>query len=396
MFDTLLPITMRVLICALLLTAASCRATGNSEPEWGRPLPYGAPALIPLGPDETPPAVGHVWLERTAIRPALERSIGWTRGSWATGHFPIAGVTHERALASLERFATLLDTARGAEDFDAAVREEFQWLKSAGWDGAGGGVLFTGYCTPILEGSLTPGGPYRHSLYALPPDLEKAPDGTILGQRTIDGLRPYPTRKVIEASHMLEGRGLELIYLRDPLDAFIAHVNGSAIVRLPDGAEARFGYAGKNGRSYTSLGAELVRDGQLERDEVSLATIRAWAARNPELIGQYLQRNDSYVFFTAIDGNPRGSLNVEVTAHRTLATDKALFPRGALCYVDTRLPLGGGRETVFRQMMLDQDTGGAIRTAGRADLYLGVGPEAERRAGAMRSKGQLYYLFLKE
>ena len=128
---------------------------------------------------------------------------------------------------------------------------------------------------------------------------------------------------------------------------------------------------------------------------LSLATIRTWAARNPALVSSYLERNDSYVFFLPITGNPRGSLNEEVTAGRTLATDKSLFPRGALCYVDTTLPMSRGHAK-FRQLMFDQDTGGAIRTAGRADLYLGLGPEAERRAGATRSEGQLYYIFLAE
>ena len=96
-----------------------------------------------------------------------------------------------------------------------------------------------------------------------------------------------------------------------------------------------------------------------------------------------------------IRDSPRGSLNVPVSTNRTLATDKSLFPRGALVYVDTMLPLANGGQTTFRQLMLDQDTGGAIRTAGRADIYLGIGREAERRAGATRSEGQLYYLFLR-
>jgi peptidoglycan lytic transglycosylase A len=386
---------MRPLACALILAATlACQTTPRETPDWGRALPRGASALLPLGPDEVPPPVGHVWLERASVRPALARSLAWTRKRSSADHFPIAGITHERALRSLEAFAELLDNSRGPDEFDRAVRERYQWYKSAGWDGRGSGVLFTGYCTPILEGSLFQEGPYQFPLYAQPADLEKAVDGTVLGRRTAGGLEPYPTRDVIEAGY-LRGRGLELCFLRDPLDAFIAHVNGSAVVRLPDGGEARFGYAGKNGRRYTSLGRELVRDGELKSDEVSLATIRTWASRYPSKVARYLERNESYVFFQPISGNPHGSLDVEVTAGRSLATDKSLFPRGALCYVDTTLPLAGGR-AVYRQLMFDQDTGGAIRTAGRADIYLGIGPEAEQRAGATRSEGQLYYLFLRE
>ncbi|MEE8466824.1 MAG: MltA domain-containing protein, partial [Planctomycetota bacterium] len=244
--------------------------------------------------------------------------------------------------------------------------------------------------------SLWPDDVYRYALYALPSDLEKAIDGTILGQRTEAGLAPYPSRRIIEANRLLDGLELELVYLRDPLDAFIAHVNGSAVVRLNDGTDVRLGYAGKNGREYTSLGAELVKDGFISADELSLSSIRAWARAHPALVSAYLDRNASYVFFTPIDGPPRGSLNVPVSAQRTLATDKAIFPRGAIVYVDTTLPMQGGGRAVFRQLMFDQDTGGAIRTAGRADIYLGMGPEAEYRAGSTRSTGQLFYFFLKQ
>ncbi len=382
---------MKLLACATLLAALGCAAP-RTEPEWGRPLPYGTAALLPLGPGEEHPSIGHFWLERTSLRPPLERSLHWMHKPSSVDRFPMAGISYERALRSLERFSQLLDEAQGPDEFERAIESEFRWYKSAGWDGQGGGVLFTAYCTPILEGSLTADDTYRYPLYALPPDLVKASDGTILGRRTDDGLEPYPARRVIDAG-FLRGKGLELCYLRDPLDAFIAHVNGSAVVRLPDGREAHFGYAGKNGRVYTSLGQELVRAGEIAPEELSLTAIRAWAARNPGRIEDYLARNDAYVFFQPIEGNPHGSLDEEVTPGRSLATDKSLFPPAAICYVDTTLPLERGR-VPFRQLMFDQDTGGAIRTAGRADIYLGMGSEAERRAGATRSQGQLYYLFL--
>ena len=103
------------------------------------------------------------------IAPALERSSEWTRSRHAAQFFPITGITHERALASLERFADLLEVTRSPEDFARRYEEDFTDYKSAGWAGAGGGVLFTGYCTPILPGSLTRGGPYQPALPALPP-----------------------------------------------------------------------------------------------------------------------------------------------------------------------------------------------------------------------------------
>ena len=289
----------------------------------------------------------------------------------------------------------LLQTSTDADAFAAAVESEFQVYKSAGWDGNGGGVLFTGYCTPILRGSLAAGPGYQHPLYARPEDLAKAPDGAILGRRTTTGYEPYPTRSAIEASALLANRGLELVWLADPIDAYIAHVNGSAFVELPDGSMLKLGYAGKNGREYTSLGKELIAAGEVPADRMNLTAIRSWARSNPAKVEDFLARNDSYVFFQPIQGNPHGSLDVPVTALRSVATDKSLFPRAAITFVETEIPSIGGVKRPFRQMMFDQDTGGAIRTAGRADLYLGIGPEAEQISGATQAPGQLYYYFLR-
>lgn len=387
--------TASVLALLPLALLGACR----SAADFGRPLPDGAPALLPLGPGEPVPDVAHQWEEREEILPALQRSLDWTRSPHAKRFFPIAGITHERALESLERFQEVLRESLGPQDFQTRVEREFDVFKSAGWDGRGGGVLFTAYCTPILEGSLERTERYRHPLYALPPDLVKGPEGEILGWETAFGrMATYPSRGAIEAGGLLEGKGLELVWLADPIDAYIAHVNGSAFVELSDGSLYRLGYAGKNGRAYSSLGRALEADGILPEDGASLRAIREWAASAPpEEVREYLHRNASYVFFTPIDGRPHGSLDVEVTAGRSLATDKSLFPRGALVFVDAdETPDGGAPPETFHRFLFDQDTGGAIRTAGRADIYLGVGPEAEARAGRTKVVGQLYYFFVKE
>jgi membrane-bound lytic murein transglycosylase A len=382
-------------LCLVALIAAGCSST-ETGPDWGRALPEGAPALIPLGPDEPRPDFAADWGNKEKILAALERSLEWTAKPSAPRFFPIEGVSHERAMASLKHFRELLMASTSAEAFAEAVDEDFQIYKSAGWDGEGGGVLFTGYCTPIFDGSRTQTDEYRFPLYALPPDLVKDKEGAILGQQTESGLKPYPDRHSIESRRLLEGKGLELVWLRDPLDAFVAHVNGSAFIRLQEGGMMKLGYAGKNGQPYTSLRKELVADGHLDPARANLITIREWADAHPQELPEYLDRNESYVFFTPIEGNPRGSLNVEVTGERSLATDKTLFPRGAVCFVDTRVGGGSGSGRNFRQFMFDQDTGGAIRTAGRADIYLGSGRTAERLAGTTEQEGQLYYLFVKD
>jgi len=382
-----------------VLVLGACATT----PDFDRELPDGASALIEVADPAELPDLGSTWTDRDEVLVALDHSLAWTRRTHALQFFPIAGITHRRALASLERLREILLDAPDGGAFDRAVREEFTVYKSAGWDGRGGGVLFTAYYTPILDGQLVPDPVHAHPLYALPDDLVKGPGGEILGWQTVVGLMPFPSRRAIEASHLLADRGLELVYLRNPMDAYIAHVNGSAFIRLPDGGFLRLGYAGKNGRAYTSLGRELLEDGKVSPAQLSLAGLREWARTRPEEVEEYLGRNDAFVFFQPIEGTPHGSLDFEVSALRSLATDKTLFPRGAAVVVSadhtggpdrTDSPEGGSGEA-FRRLMFDQDTGGAIRTAGRADIYAGIGEGAGDLAGGVKAQGQLYYLFLR-
>ncbi|MBL8860080.1 MAG: MltA domain-containing protein [Planctomycetes bacterium] len=381
----------------ILVLALSVFSACKSAPDYGRALPPGAPALLPLGPGDVKPDFSHQWAARDEIMPALDQSLAWAQKKTSAKHFPIEGITVERLQYSLQRFKAALTESKSAAEFNARLDREFVVLKSAGWDGKGGGVLYTAYCTPILNGHTEQSATYKYPLYALPDDLVKEANGEIRGRRTPGGsIEPYPTRRAIEAGGLLSNKKLELVWLKDPIDAYIAHVNGSAFVNLQDGSMLKLGYAGKNGREYTSLGAELVKDKKLKKDAVSLRAIRKWGKEHPNEVQEYLNRNDSFVFFTPIEGNPHGSLNVPVTANRSLATDKRLFPRGAIVYVQGHPGSGIAEGAKADHFMFDQDTGGAIRTAGRADIYMGSGDQAEAVSGSTRVEGQLYYLFVKD
>ncbi len=388
--------TPRVVVLALTALLLHACSSAPLEPDWGRPLPDGAPALIKLGPGDPRPDWSVDFDGRDKLLPAIDRSLEWMAKPSARKAFPVEGISYEVALESLERFRETLATSKDAAEFARRIDKDFDVYMSAGWDGRGGGVLFTGYYTPIFEGSRERTAEYSYPLYAMPPDLVKDEAGQTLGQQTASGVRPYPERGEIDGRKLLEGQNLELAWLKNAFDAYVAQVNGSAFLRLPDRSMYRLGYAAQNGHEYVSVREALIQDGRLSEAEANLSAMRAWAAEHPEEVEAYLARNPRYVFFTPISGNPRGSLNVEVTNGRTLATDKTLFPRGAVTFVDTSLGAAGakrGRE--FRQFMLDQDTGGAIRTAGRGDIYLGIGAGAERLAGSTKSPGQLYYLFIK-
>ena len=209
-------------------------------------------------------------------------------------------------------------------------------------------------------------------------------------------IMPYPQRAVIEAAGILKGK--ELIWLGDAFETYIAHVQGSAKVRLPDGRLQTVGYAANNGHEYRSVGQEMVKDGVIGSDQLSLSAMIDFFKQNPDMVDTYVRRNPRFVFFREEQGEARGSLNEEVTPMRTIATDKSIFPRGCLGFISTNLPMARAGSVVtqpFSGFVLDQDTGGAIRAPGRCDVYMGVGDMAGKLAGQTYQEGKLYYLFTK-
>jgi membrane-bound lytic murein transglycosylase A len=141
----------------------------------------------------------------------------------------------------------------------------------------------------------------------------------------------------------------------------------------------------------------MVETGLLREDELSLTAIKRVYREAPESVMELIYGNENYVFFTEYEGDtwPAGSLGVKVTPERTLATDKKVYPRGGLVLVNTTSVTVADTKRSFLEFMLDQDTGGAIKAPGRADIFMGIGPGAEIVAGGQYAEGRLYYLFLK-
>lgn len=237
-------------------------------------------------------------------------------------------------------------------------------------------MLFTGYFEPELPGSQRPDERYRYPLYSVPPDL---PDG-----------QPWFTRQEIDEG-ALEGLGLEIVWLDNPVDLFFLQIQGSGRVRLPDGSLMRVGYGDFNGHSYSSIGAELVARGIYERHQVSADVIRSWVARNPDEGQGLLWTNPSYVFFREVsevpaDRGPLGAMNRSITTLRTVAIDPAFVPLGAPVWIEK------DGEIPMNRLMVAQDTGSAIKGAQRADVFFGTGLEAGRTAGNVRDTGRIVVL----
>lgn len=310
-----------------------------------------------------------------------------------------------RLTATLERFLGLLATNPSDRELDRLIREHFLVFQSTGSKGFNPGrrMLVTGYFQPVFAGSLTRQEPFVYPLYRTPPDLVKidsAGTGEATFGRLVDGRTvPYWTRKEIETGNRLAGA--ELVWLQDPFDAFVLHVQGSGLIRLQDGTLRGVHYAGKNGRPYRSIGKYLVDTGRMRVEEASLATIREYIRRHPEERDEILHHNPSFIFFSWADTfGATGNLGRELTPGRSIAVDQACFPAGGLAFLMTRKPmLEEGKEAVWQPLqrfVLIQDTGSAIRGPGRVDLFWGRGAQAGLEAGMMRETGTLYFLLLKD
>lgn len=256
--------------------------------------------------------------------------------------------------------------------------------------------LFTGYYQPELRGAREKGGPYTTPLLRRPPDLVMVDLRLFrpglrdrIAGRVDDGrLLPYENRDKIEQG-ALDRYGLAFLWVDDPVEAFFLQIQGSGRVKLPDGSTTQVGYDGQNGQPYVSIGRLLVERGIMDRDSVSLQTIRAWIKAHPAEGMALMAENPSYVFFREIPGDaPFGSQGDVLTPGRSLAVDRDFVPLGVPLWLD--VDNAGER---LQRLLVAQDTGGAIRGPVRGDVFWGFGDEAEARAGPMKARGA-YYLLL--
>lgn len=308
-------------------------------------------------------------------------------------------------LNTLRLFYEGLENSHSEDDFYHFLGDNFNFYKSTGSEGK---VLFTGYYCPVLNGSLTQSETISYPLYSLPQDLVtlKLSDFGIDMSKTLKGrvqgteVVPYYTRKEIDEG--MGFQGMPLIYVRDPVEAFILHIQGSGFVQLEDASLFPVHYAGTNGHKYVSLGGVLINDNKIPKSRMSMQAIKAYLHSHPEEVKSYLYKNPSYVFFKQGDEKGAlGSMGLPVRGARTIAADSNVFPKGSIAYIVTEKPVSHDEKgkivkEKFSAFVIDRDTGGAIKGPGRVDIYWGIGRDAEFTAGYMKSYGQVYYLRKKE
>jgi membrane-bound lytic murein transglycosylase A len=377
-----------------LLVLAGCEkrnvvvSTYFPEPQkdYTRQLPPGELALRKITDPSQIPDFTKAFADTDGLLEAISNSLNYMNKPSSQKFYPYGGITHEHAVRTLQELKILVASGLSPQQMNTVLREKFDTYISVGFDNQGT-VLFTGYYTPIFYGSPIRTDRYKYPLYKTPNDLLKGPDGNILGQKGTDGqIRQYPSREDIQKSNILAG--LELVWLSDPFEVYIVHVQGSAKIRMPDGQIETVGYAAHNGWEYQSIRQKMIADGKFTEKNINMKAMIDYFKAHPDEVDLYVNKNPRFVFFKSEEGNPRGSLNESVTPFRTIATDKTIYPRAMFAFVavDLDRPVG---------FVLDQDTGGAIRAAGRCDVYMGVGDHAGELAGKTYREGRLYYLFIK-
>jgi membrane-bound lytic murein transglycosylase A len=257
--------------------------------------------------------------------------------------------------------------------------------------------FMTGYFEPEFEGSLTRSEAFPTPLYDRPKDLvTRQPDETWPGldpafsaaRRTEAGLEAFPDRAVIEDG-ALAGQGLEILWLRDPVDRFVLQVQGSGRVRLPDGSVTRLVYSGRNGLPYTSLGRVLSQRENIPPEQMTMDRLVARLKADAAFARETIRLNRSFVFFTRrddlpADTGPIGGAGLPLTPLRSIAVDRTIWPYGLPVWIDAKIPDGHGEEESFARLTVAQDTGSAILGAARLDLFVGSGAAAGHRAGLIR------------
>ena len=241
---------------------------------------------------------------------------------------------------------------------------------------------------------------YDVPVYAMPSDLVRGwPDDMPASERT--GTQPlvrkdrngksvlYYDRGEIEDG-ALAGRGLEIAWVKDPIEFFFLQIQGSGRLRAPDGSVIRIGYAGQNGREYVGIGSVMRERGLIGTGPgqyaASMQGMMQYLRDNPRDGRELMRLNKSWVFFRVLTGDgPLGALSVPVRRESSVAADPRFVPLGAPVFLSLDRSVANG-------LWIAQDTGGAIKGAVGIDTFWGAGTEARQIAGGMSGRGQPFIL----
>jgi membrane-bound lytic murein transglycosylase A len=301
-------------------------------------------------------------------------------------------------------FADAYAEARETEQQDTRAFFERHFIPAAIVPDDRATGLVTGFYEPEVEASAVRTAHFKVPLLSRPADLVDVDDANrpagmdpylAFAQHTPDRVVEYFDRPAIEQG-ALDGQGLEIAWLADPVDAFFVHVQGAARLNMTDGSVRRVTYAAKTGQRFTSPGATLAELGEIPLKKVTMQSIRAWFKANPQRVDEILWRNRSYIFFRVAQVDqpelgPIAAAKVPLTPGRSIAVDRLLHTFGTPFFIDAPT-LTAFDGMPFRRLLIAQDTGSAITGPARGDLFAGSGFAAGEVAGVVRNGADFFAL----
>lgn len=348
---------------------------------------------------------------REGLVRSLEQSLSYFKKNPEQNHlFGSRSFKAKELISAYESFLREIQNGKSGEELYNYVTDRFDFYGIPGKES-----LITGYYEATLNGSRRKTPRFKYPIYQAPKDLldvklnkflllskfSGMPDSIPARLGDQNSVVPYLCREDIDFHGALAGKRLEIAWVDDPVALFFLHVQGSGVIDLAEGGELRVGFSAKNGQPYRSIGAYLAEKEGIPKDQVSMQTIKDFLVENPHRMREVLSANPSYVFFRETKGGPYGNIGVPLVPYRSIATDSALFPKGALAFLDStiNLPVKNGprkdgktKTMPFQRIVLNQDTGGAIKGSYRVDLFTGRGTENEGIAGNLRNQGRLWFL----
>lgn len=398
------------MISAILFLLLSPAAAQTSTAPVAAPVP-----ALRLAAEEEYPRFEDSFKSKAGLIKAARKAIKYLEALPPTRTIKVADRDYGPAqlIDTAKAIAELAAKAKTADEFDAAVREGFDVFQSAGLDG-NGRVVFSSYYQPVLKASAKKTAAFPYPLYRRPKDMvevdaaafdKTSGDASWLGRVTKEGkVVPYYTREEIDRRKALAGKRLEIAWIKDRFDALDLHIQGSGILKYPDGKEKLVKYAATNGKTYNSVGLTLVKAGVFARDEITHDKLREYLRKNPDAESWILAANPRYVFFELsplpADGEPFGATQQSLVPARAIAVDPAFMPLGGLYFFTTTSPQADKDGRVLgmsenARFAFGLDTGGAIKSPGRVDIYAGHGPQAAATARGQWADGKLYLLIKK-
>ncbi|MES2032731.1 MAG: MltA domain-containing protein [Pseudomonadota bacterium] len=374
---------LRVFGLALALLVSAC-----ATPKTDGPLIPSTPPVTPVPPRPTsPPASGA----------AVSSLPGWA----SEDH--VAALTAYRSTCSVARDRASSVVCSKARQLtnpdDQAARQFLETNFRAQQVGAPG--LLTAYYAPVYEARISNRDGFSAPVLSRPDDLEmvdarrvdpEARSGSLAPARKRgERYEPYPDRNAIETTRP----GVVLAWMR-PEDLFFLQIQGSGVLTFPDGRRKRVAFAAHNGRPFVGIAKPMRERGLLEDSNTSGSAISRWLAehRGPEA-DEIMRLNPRYVFFSIADDDgqdPVGAAGIPLPAGRAIAVDTSRHEMGELFWIDASAPVLTDAFPTYRRLAVALDTGGAIKGAVRADLYMGRGGDAGVEAGRVRHTLRMYRL----